>query len=115
MNSTTAASDVPESPIGWRGRSLQILALSAILIIGSLFVIATRLEPASQGLGTHHQLGLPPCSLRVLFNIGFAVKLSKKLKLRLDYEVNHDSLADKPPINTEKTNSKYRTSLIYRI
>lgn len=35
----------------------------------TLLVVASRLEPNSNGLGTHQQLGLPPCSMRVIFGI----------------------------------------------
>lgn len=40
-------------------------ALWAVFLIGGFF-IATRLEPNPAGLGTHQQLGLPPCSMQVL-------------------------------------------------
>ena len=30
---------------------------------------ARSLEPSASGLGTHQQLGLPPCSMRLLFGI----------------------------------------------
>ena len=42
-----------------------ILALTPL----TLLVIAGILKPAAQGLGTHQQLGLPPCSLRLLAGI----------------------------------------------
>jgi hypothetical protein len=35
----------------------------------ALLATAAWLEPNSQGLGTHQQLGLPPCSIRMLFGI----------------------------------------------
>lgn len=35
----------------------------------TLLVVAGTLKPNSQGLGTHQQLGLPPCSSRVLLGI----------------------------------------------
>lgn len=31
--------------------------------------VANRLTPSPSGLGTHHQLGLPPCSMRVLWSM----------------------------------------------
>ncbi len=37
--------------------------------IGALFAVAVWLVPASEGLGTHRQLGLPPCSTRVLLGV----------------------------------------------
>jgi hypothetical protein len=39
------------------------------LAIAALFAVAMGLSPASEGLGTHRQLGLPPCSTRVLFGV----------------------------------------------
>ncbi|GAA5509946.1 DUF2752 domain-containing protein [Novipirellula caenicola] len=35
----------------------------------ALLVTASQLSPSEQGLGTHQQLGLPPCSSRILFGI----------------------------------------------
>jgi hypothetical protein len=32
-------------------------------------IVAARLQPAAQGLGTHHQLGLPPCTTRILWGV----------------------------------------------
>ncbi|MCA9136519.1 MAG: DUF2752 domain-containing protein [Planctomycetales bacterium] len=43
-------------------------ALTALLLI-ALLVTASALKPSSAGLGTHHQLGLPPCTIRVLFGV----------------------------------------------
>nr|WP_255712941.1 DUF2752 domain-containing protein [Rhodopirellula sp. JC740] len=44
------------------------VGLSA-LGLAALLVTARVLEPAAGGLGTHQQLGLPPCSMRVLFGV----------------------------------------------
>lgn len=46
---------------------LAALAIAAIPL--SLFALASQLHPAVNGLGTHQQLGLPPCSFRVLWAI----------------------------------------------
>jgi hypothetical protein len=35
----------------------------------ALLVVAVRLRPSEQGLGTHQQLGLPPCSFRLMFGV----------------------------------------------
>ncbi|WP_146598586.1 DUF2752 domain-containing protein [Novipirellula aureliae] len=35
----------------------------------SLLITAGRLNPSPLGLGTHQQLGLPPCTSRVLFGV----------------------------------------------
>ena len=48
---------------------LRLLALFAGLATISLLVVARILSPSQQGLGTHQQLGLPPCSMRVMFEI----------------------------------------------
>ncbi len=34
-----------------------------------LLIVAARLEPNPRGLGTHQQLGLPPCTMRVVLEI----------------------------------------------
>lgn len=46
-------------------------AFTALLAAGllALLAIARTLSPAVTGLGTHQQLGLPPCSMRVLFGM----------------------------------------------
>jgi hypothetical protein len=44
-------------------------ALAIAILPVALLMVASRLEPNSQGLGTHQQLGLPPCSMRVVFGI----------------------------------------------
>jgi len=41
--------------------------LMTLLIAG--FALARYLTPAEEGLGTHQQLGLPPCSMRVIAGI----------------------------------------------
>jgi hypothetical protein len=43
-------------------------ALIAIFLL-TMFVTARWLEPEISGLGTHQQLGLPPCSVRMVFGI----------------------------------------------
>jgi Protein of unknown function (DUF2752) len=45
------------------------VALFIGLLPAILLGIAADLQPNPQGLGTHQQLGLPPCSLRVLAGI----------------------------------------------
>lgn len=40
-------------------------AASAIVLL----IVAGTLQPSRSGIGTHHQLGLPPCSLRMLAGI----------------------------------------------
>lgn len=48
---------------------LRIIVGFLALIPLTLLIIAGNLNPAERGLGTHQQLGLPPCSLRVLAGI----------------------------------------------
>ncbi len=43
--------------------------LVGAMILGCPLVIATQLRPAVAGLGTHQQLGLPPCTVRVLWGV----------------------------------------------
>jgi len=43
-----------------------VLALAGAVLLGLLFV-ALLLEPDRQGYGTHQQLGLPPCTIVVLY------------------------------------------------
>ncbi|NND97725.1 MAG: DUF2752 domain-containing protein [Pirellulaceae bacterium] len=46
-------------------------ALAAFFAIGPLVLlgVASGLSPNQDGLGTHQQLGLPPCSMRVIVGI----------------------------------------------
>lgn len=46
---------------------MAALAIAGALIVG--LVLAAQLKPNENGLGTHQQLGLPPCTARVLFGI----------------------------------------------
>ena len=45
-----------------------VAAISALTPL-TLLIVARFLSPSQQGLGTHQQLGLPPCSMRVMFGI----------------------------------------------
>lgn len=56
-------------PLASKRIGLRITVAIAALIPLSLLIIAGNLNPAEKGLGTHQQLGLPPCSLRVLAGI----------------------------------------------
>lgn len=67
---TTDTATVSEAnSFSWKRVTLR--AVGAALVTGSvvLLLIAARLEPNRAGLGTHHQLGLPPCTIRVVFGI----------------------------------------------
>jgi len=48
---------------------LRILLVAAGIVPVMLLVTAACLQPSASGLGTHQQLGLPPCSMRVLVGI----------------------------------------------
>jgi Protein of unknown function (DUF2752) len=53
-------------PLDQRGRFL-LSVLSLGLIAG--FCLAASLQPDPRGFGTHRQLGLPPCIIRLVFGI----------------------------------------------
>lgn len=45
------------------------MLLAAGLVLGSLLVTAAILSPNRRGMGTHQQLGLPPCSFVIWFEM----------------------------------------------
>jgi hypothetical protein len=47
----------------------RVLAVVIVLTVLTPLGVARTLSPAKAGLGTHQQLGLPPCSMRVLFDM----------------------------------------------
>ncbi|TWU15751.1 hypothetical protein Poly21_29530 [Allorhodopirellula heiligendammensis] len=49
----------------WLRVAAGALALGLVMLLG----LARSLVPAAAGLGTHQQLGLPPCSMRVLLGM----------------------------------------------
>ncbi|MEM7479467.1 MAG: DUF2752 domain-containing protein [Planctomycetota bacterium] len=63
-----AASNLVEAEnfLTWRIRILSAFAGSIVL---TLLVIARMLTPSSSGIGTHQQLGLPPCSSIMLLQM----------------------------------------------
>jgi hypothetical protein len=46
---------------------LVLIALATAML--AVLALAVYLRPNSQGYGTHQQLGLPPCTFRVLFGV----------------------------------------------
>ncbi len=48
---------------------IRLAALGLSVIPLSLLGVARVLTPDPDGLGTHQQLGLPPCSMRIMFNV----------------------------------------------
>ncbi|MEM9368402.1 MAG: DUF2752 domain-containing protein [Planctomycetota bacterium] len=63
----------PETETAFHGSALSItaraLTVVMVLVCVAPLVTACFLQPASAGLGTHQQLGLPPCSMRFLLGI----------------------------------------------
>jgi hypothetical protein len=53
-------------PLSWQGR-VGLIGWGLFLTAG--FLLAARLEPDPRGYGTHQQLGLTECSLRMLWGI----------------------------------------------
>ena len=49
--------------------AVRAAALLIALLPATLLVVASRLEPSHRGLGTHQQLGLPPCTMRLMFDL----------------------------------------------
>jgi len=52
-------------------RPMVARMVGAVVIAGCvfLFTVASRLEPAPGGIGTHEQLGLPPCGMAMLWGL----------------------------------------------
>jgi hypothetical protein len=51
------------------GLGIRVALIVVASIPLALLAVASQLEPSTAGLGTHQQLGLPPCSFRVLLGI----------------------------------------------
>lgn len=67
LESTAAVAGYgPTARLSWKLRWLSLFAGVGVL---ALLVTAGNLQPARSGLGTHQQLGLPPCSSIVLFGV----------------------------------------------
>lgn len=47
--------------------STRLMSIVAGAGLVALLAVAAWLEPSPNGLGTHQQLGLPPCTFRILF------------------------------------------------
>jgi len=50
-------------------KQTRIFAIFTAVLLVTPLLLAARLAPAREGLGTHQQLGLPPCTARVLLGI----------------------------------------------
>jgi hypothetical protein len=55
----------PEPIVGWQRAMLVFTGL----ILVALLVTAAMLPPSASGMGTHQQLGLPPCSSVMIFGM----------------------------------------------
>ena len=51
------------------GRIARATLLGILLFLVAGFGVALSLDPDPRGFGTHQQLGLPPCTFRLLFGI----------------------------------------------
>jgi len=54
----------PTLKLSWQIRTFSLVAG---LVVLALLITARLLEPSGSGIGTHRQLGLPPCTSIVLF------------------------------------------------
>ncbi|MCS6977955.1 MAG: DUF2752 domain-containing protein [Gemmatales bacterium] len=54
---------LPNPRIGWW---VRLTLLGVAVAIAGVFAVAAWLRPSSAGLGTHRQLGLPPCSFYIV-------------------------------------------------
>ena len=73
-NSVTLATVQPLEPIVLQvagGRPVLARATAGLVLVGcvSLFAVAARLDPAAGGIGTHEQLGLPPCGMAMIWGL----------------------------------------------
>lgn len=74
-----AAAATPRMPHAWGGARIgssganavgfRLAALALAVLPLALLAVARYLQPSSGGLGTHQQLGLPPCSMRLMLGI----------------------------------------------
>ncbi len=55
----------PENRLTYQGR---IIAAAIAACCLTVLILAARLNPNPAGIGTHRQLGLPPCGWVVMFN-----------------------------------------------
>ncbi|MCU0877039.1 MAG: DUF2752 domain-containing protein [Pirellulaceae bacterium] len=53
---------------GLRSWQRLVVLLTGVMLVG-LLATAACLTPSSKGLGTHQQLGLPPCTIRVWYDL----------------------------------------------
>jgi hypothetical protein len=56
---------VAEPIVGWQ----RVLLIFTGCVLVSLLITAACLPPSANGMGTHQQLGLPPCSMVMFFDM----------------------------------------------
>jgi hypothetical protein len=63
----------PEEPRAYSAHGLRSWQRMVVLLAGAMLVgllaTAAWLTPSSRGLGTHQQLGLPPCTIQAWYNL----------------------------------------------
>lgn len=71
LTSRSISNVIPNPQCDATAISFRLRLVAAVLGASLLAVcfIALRLEPDARGQGTHQQLGLPPCTFMMLFNI----------------------------------------------
>ena len=63
MNPTSVPDPLPLKKTGW------LCLVLGNLVVLSVFGVAAWLKPNPNGFGTHQQLGLPPCTIRMIFQV----------------------------------------------
>ena len=74
FSAVTISTAHPLGPIVFqvdRERPVFARGIAGLVLVGclSLFTVAARLEPALNGVGTHEQLGLPPCGMAMIWGL----------------------------------------------
>ena len=61
MSAPQQSSDAPVSKFG------RAILLGTAMFFTGVFLVASQVSPDPRGYGTHQQLGLPPCTFRLMF------------------------------------------------
>jgi Protein of unknown function (DUF2752) len=48
--------------------TVRLVSFFSGLLVLALLIVARSVEPSNRGFGTHEQLGLPPCTWKLLFD-----------------------------------------------
>ncbi len=65
-HSSSCEDDERGVTVCWTWKQRLHIGTAGVALVG-LLLVARWLQPAAEGFGTHRQLGLPPCSMVVLF------------------------------------------------